>query len=364
MTNTTTALLNLMMEDMNDAPAVFRPTKYWKTASKHILEDIKTAGIENFQSHKSASKYYVPSYSENLSGQEMNCFSLIEENFVQFALSNDIDPSRAAHCKTLYQYFIKGFLEGHIKGYMHYNTFLAADTSKAPHLSNISQSSIGNPHELFTFHGKKYSRVFLNYLRALAFLKKHVSDTDTIKTILEIGGGYGTLGEIMLQSNHDCFYINIDIPPLSYVSTYYLQQVFGQDAIADYSTTRDMEIIDIDILKEKYRGAVLCPWQLPRIKGNFDLFANFISFQEMEPAIVENYASYLNRIISKYMLLRNSSTGKPSSSSSNNKPCVDTPVVRQHYLDFFEPFSLIAADSKIFGDQHQGLDSEVLILGR
>ncbi len=68
----------------------------------------------------------------------------------------------------------------------------------------------------------------LNYLKGLAFLKKTVG-TSSIRRVLEIGGGYGTLGEIFLKSDYDnSVYIDVDIPPAAYVATRYLQKVFGE----------------------------------------------------------------------------------------------------------------------------------------
>lgn len=87
----------------------------------------------------------------------------------------------------------------------------------------------------------------------------------------------GTLGEIFLKSDRTSFYVNIDIPPVAAVSSYYLNQVFGKEKVLTYDQSRDMEFIDIDQIKEKYSMAVFCPWQLPKIKGEFDLFVNFIS---------------------------------------------------------------------------------------
>ncbi|MCK5679861.1 putative sugar O-methyltransferase [bacterium] len=85
-------------------------------------------------------------------------------------------------------------------------------SSRVPKLDKVSESQVGNPTQQFDFEGNLYSRSLLNYLRGLVYLKSLV-ETGTINSVLEIGGGYGTLGEIFLKSDFDrYFYVNVDIP--------------------------------------------------------------------------------------------------------------------------------------------------------
>jgi putative sugar O-methyltransferase len=77
---------------------------------------------------------------------------------------------------------------------------LAADESgRLPRLDLFSESSYGDPVEHFEFSGRKFSRSALNYLLELAFLKKNLGG-DVPRVVLEIDGGFGTLGEVMAAS--------------------------------------------------------------------------------------------------------------------------------------------------------------------
>jgi len=195
----------------------------------------------------------------------------------------------------------------------------------------------------------------LNYLRGLAFIKKHI-DTGQIETVMEVGGGYGTLGEILLKCEEkDYFYLDVDIPPTGYIAAYYLKQVFGSQAIASYGVTRDWEEIDLTKAKTTHRATVVTPWQLPQVKGQIDLFVNFISFQEMEPDVVTNYIDHVNRLGATYVLLRNSTKGKKS---------VGRRIVRDDYIRLLSSFHLIASDSFVFGGWSPTAESEVMIFRR
>jgi len=116
----------------------------------------------------------------------------------------------------------------------------------------------------------------------LVLLKKTV-DTSSLQTALEIGGGFGTVGEILNGARPDAFYADVDIPPVAAIATWYLEQVLGEDRVLGYEQTRDWDRIDLAEIARSHRAVVLRPWQLPHVEGQVDLFMNFVSFQEMEP---------------------------------------------------------------------------------
>jgi putative sugar O-methyltransferase len=247
----------------------------------------------------------------------------------------------------------------------HYITFLSNDDdTKPPHLRDYSENLAGRIFPPIKFGENNYTPTSLSYLKGLAFLKKHV-DASIIKNVIEIGGGYGNLGEILLKSTPEqIFYVNVDIPPISAVATYYLQTVFGKEAILDYSQSAEMEILDIEEIRKKYKGMVICPWQLPKIKGNFELSVNYVSFQEMEPEVVKNYVTYLNALTSNYVLMRNSRYGKQIASQPYTFGVIKQ-TTREDYLNFFSDFNLVALDCKTFGYfSPPNFESEVMLLER
>ena len=320
MINEDNFLLREMCSDILIAPDCYRATNFWESVSPSILTDLNKLGFTNFRQHPSAKHLYVPGYPDDENGLAM---------------------------------------AGH-----DYKSFKDFDVSaRSPKLDKVSESQVGNPKQQFNFEENLYSRSLLNYLRGLVYLKSLV-DTETISSVLEIGGGYGTLGEIFLKSDFDCyFYVNVDIPPLSYISTRYLEEVFGKENVAGYDVTKEMDVIDVAEISKKYKVMVLCSWQLPRLQGVFELFVNYISFQEMEPNVVANYAKHVNRLVKSYILLRNQRSGKQVAKKAGDFGVLE-PVTREHYLKFFSGFDLVGVDSKTFGGEKDGFASEVMVLSR
>ena len=344
------ALLDLMIKDMENSVDLFKPTNFWEKGITDILHDLKAdQDFENFRSHRSANSMYVPIYDHSVYKKHRK---LIDKLF-KVNYSNKPKPAIEG---------IFGLFSGYNTAKSDYRTFLATNKHTYPYLSELSESLIGNPVDFYNFNVKNYSRSFLNYLLGLNFLKNNVN-TDNIKTVLEIGGGYGTLGEILLKSSPDIFYVNIDIPPVAAVSTFYLSKIFGEENVLSYEDSRNLEIIDIEELRKKYKCIVLCPWQIDKLKGEFDLFVNFMSFQEMEPHIVRNYISIVEKHTSQYILLRNSQSGKNLAKGKNDIGVLE-PTATEDMYKMFKEFSLVNKDSMVYGQHTKDFVSEIACLSR
>ena len=167
--------------------------------------------------------------------------------------------------------------------------------------------------------------------------------------MLEIGAGFGSLGEILLSDErNECLYVDVDIPPTIQVATYYLASVFGEKAVLDYQAARAMGVVDLADVSRSHKAAMLATWQLPKVVGKVDLFVNFISFQEMEPDVVRNYLSHVGRLGARYVLLRNLREGKAKAKSAKDVGVCD-PVLGGMYDSFLARYRLLATNTVPFG---------------
>ncbi|MFC1701851.1 putative sugar O-methyltransferase [Pseudomonadota bacterium] len=326
---------------------IYQATSFWKQASREIIAAIEKSGIENFRNLDAALGYFVPNY-----GIPANSFDEITEKRITALLK-----SKGTHKQSL---AMSEFLSGYFHALADYRVFISSDnTAKRPILSDFSESGYGNPTEQFEFSGKKYSRSALNYLLGLCFLKKHMDDNDKLDTVLEIGGGFGTLGEI-LKFSAGTRYINIDIPPTSFISWTYLSNIYIDSVIE--SCVHDKKTIDISELGP---CSVFNSWDIEKLEGEIDLFVNFISFQEMEPDVVENYLKHVKRLHPKYILLRNMREGKQAKKVSTDVG-VETPIMKSDYIKMIEgSYSLIATNVFPFGYKTvDGFHSELLLFRR
>jgi len=327
--------LQCMLDDMDKQEELYRPTSFWQEASKLIIEDINNNGITNFRSLVSAYSMFAPIYSYFEYVKDKTLFTKTKNELLK--VTSDIKSNIK----------LELLISGQIQAWSDYRVLQASNRDYAPYTNKVTESNLGNPIEHYNFDGRNFSRSFLNYLLGLSFLKQHI-ESPKIKTVMEIGGGFGTLGEILLgDERHDYFYINADIPPVSFVSSYYLKELFG-DEVATYSDLKERELLDIDSLKQEYKALNIASWQVPKLRGKIDLFVNFISFQEMEPEVVQNYANYIIKLNPQYILLRNIEEGKKRK-DENTIYGVDEPILGSSYDNFFSNYKLLATDGSIFG---------------
>ncbi len=323
---------------------LYRPSSFWKNVTKEIVRLIELHGIENFRTHNTIFSYFAPTY-----GVPCNSFNQQIVDHITGLLQSTGNKKQ--------QLAMQEFLSGYFHALSDYRVFSASDDNqKQPCLQSFSESDYGKPNEQFEFDGKKFSRSALNYLTGLCFLKKHISADDEIATVMEIGGGFGTLGEILFHFG-DSKYINIDIPPVSFVSWSYLSHLYGESGIEPYQNTKG--IIDIGALRP---CTVLNTWDIETLRGNIDLFVNFISFQEMEPAIVANYLSHIKQLNPKYILLRNMREGKQKKLSEAGHG-VEQPILKDDYMKMIDDTHLLIASNVIpFGYKTvDGYHSELML---
>lgn len=342
-------LLQIMLEDMFQQDAIHQPTSFWSAASAKIVAELEQRGFEAFRALESTRMFFVPSY-----GPPGNMLSPADVQALEAKLLETIPAGSKTHATLMHM------LSGEAWALSDYRVYRAGDRPQvAPKIDDVSESSVGGVPDQVTFEGRNYSRSFLNYLHGLVFLKQHV-DTSNLRRVLEIGGGFGTLGEILHQANGGYSYVDVDIPPTSAVSSYYLSQQPGLKLI-DYSQTREQAEIAAPPPGEQM---VLCPWQFPRLQGTMDLFVNFISFQEMEPHVVAAYLAQVDRLQTRYVLLRNLREGKAK--KSERVPYgVETPMLADEYDRQLPNYELIATNVIPYGYRTiDGFHSELRLYRR
>ena len=317
---------------------------FWQKALDDIEREFLLNGIRNFRGSDLNLNFFVPTY-----GCPGNGFTATQKENLIKKCSN-LSKKQKAH--------VKNSLNGFNHALSDYGTFYASNFKYDPYnLLSFSESKIGNPVEHFHFNNKNYSRSSLNYLLGLSFLQQQVPDFIPSR-VLEIGGGFGTLGEILTKCNiPDLKYIDLDLSPMFIIASEYAKKVFGDREIFETGTYTD-EKLEID---ELCKLNFLPNWSIETLKGKIDLFVNFISFQEMEPNIVGNYASHVQKLEPEFLLLRNLREGKQK--SIKGRLGVNQPILGDDYLEFFDQYKLKASNTVPFGFQTvDGYNSEIMLL--
>jgi putative sugar O-methyltransferase len=341
--------LTKAMDQLTKIHPLYKPTSFWEKACGQLAQEFASHGMTRFRQGKTALSYFVPTYAPPTLGINAEDSKLLLETL-----------SGSGQSSVKSELALRSFLSGSLHALSDYRTFIASCHGSAAQLSQFTESKVGSPIEQFDFEGRHYSRSSLNYLLGLSFLSKHI-DLSEIETVLEIGGGFGTLGEILLKtSNKPVKYIDVDIPPTHYAAEYYLREVFGKDNVKIFEEFELVRDVAIETLSA---ANVMCSWQIEKLQGKIDLFVNFISFQEMEPEVVQNYLRHIDRLESKWILLRNLREGKQIRTQTSAG--VQKPLLTEHYISYLANYELINRNVVPFG--YRTVDvfhSELLIFKR
>jgi putative sugar O-methyltransferase len=340
--------LSLARADMQEQSTLYRPTAFWDRASAAIVDELCQHGIDNFRALPKPLSFFVPTY-----GVPGNCYTTAQSDGLKTWLKDSFPAAVKA------QLGLEQYLTGQMAATGDYRTLLAADDpSRRPFLDKFSECDYGSPVEQFELEGRQFSRSSLNYLLGLAMLKKHLGGEE-ISNVLEIGGGFGTLGEVLASAGIPGLrYVDVDIPPTSYVAECYLKAALGESNVTGYAATRSLETIQISELP---MASVLCSWQIEKLQGQIDLFVNFISFQEMEPDVVNNYLSHVRRLGTRWVLLRNIREGKRKR-TSEHEVGVETPILGDDYATMLPGYSLVERSVHPYGFRTvDGFHSELFL---
>ena len=323
---------------------LYKAGPFWESALTDIAKEFSKEGIENFRNSSLNLEFFVPTYGSPGNGLTKKQISTIVNNAAQFP-----EKQRA---------YIANSLNGLNHASADYGTFFSSNFKHDRlKLLSFSESSVGNPVEHFTFDERLYSRSSLNYLLGLTFLQLSVPDFIPHK-VLEIGGGFGTLGEILYKCKiPDLQYIDLDLPPMVSIASQYSKTVFSETEVYEFNDPSEQNLVIDTLSKLNF----LPNWSIEKLDGKIDLFVNFISFQEMEPEIVKNYAYHIQRLNPNFLLLRNLREGKQKANGKNLG--VKTPIKKEDYLSFFDQYKVRELNVFPFGYKTvDGFNSELMLM--
>ena len=325
---------------------VYQPGQFWKVALADIAKSFTKTGVGSFREEPINLNFFVPTY-----GPPGNGFGKDLINPILEILDLGATKKQKQHAQLCF--------DGNMQALADYRTFIASNSKTDNfHLLNFSESSVGRPKEHFKFGGNYFSRSSLNYLLGLSYLKQIAPDF-VPKKVLEIGGGFGTLGEIIFKSNITDFkYIDLDLPPMFLIAQEYLKSSIKKNEFFFIDYFNEPEELDVEKLPQI---SCLPNWYIKRLRGKIDLFVNFISFQEMEPEIVENYVNQVLQLKPRFVLLRNLREGKQV--SQNGSLGVMRPILKDDYISYFKGYTLLGSNVCPFGyETVDGFHSELLVL--
>lgn len=305
-----------MMSGVAGCDPVFRPTNFWTPGLRELLVDLESRGLDTFKSWQSAATWFYPRYGLDLRPGAM---ALLVDRAIE------LDG-------TLSRRRVQQRLNGLRDAQRDFDVVaLAWDHDRWPFdLDGWGESAFARPRQRFALRGSdgpRWTKPYLNYLLCLSALSRHVVRPPV--SFLEVGGGFGVLGELVMQRDAAVRYVNLDIPPLLTVSSYYLTTLFGRERVLAGDELPAAGPV------APQRSACLPNWRIDDLRGDFDVFVNSFSFQEMEPHVVERYIAAVAGLGVEYVVSLNSRDGKRRAVHGEEGGVLD-PVTSQRIAETFQ----------------------------
>ena len=274
-------LLTLLNDDAKEVDPIFLAGPYWSNKTKVSLNEIRKNGIDRF---RSSTSLISQSYGDNVNLDVTNLSSIINKTPFQDILNNQIDLTERYFLQTLKLY--KRIFESDTNILQLINDYNIDDSTEFDCVYKVN------------INGKFYSIHYISLVQQLDFAMSKI-DFSSVKTMFEIGGGFGATCHMVLNNfKRVKKYLYLDIFPNLYVGTQYLKNFFS-NAVKDYSKTRDLKSIKFSS-NDELEIFCIAPWQLKHFDSEIDLFYNSHSFVEMPKEFVQNYCNEItDKLITK-----------------------------------------------------------------
>ena len=158
-------------------------------------------------------------------------------------------------------------------------------------LRNLEKKNIGNSpnSRIFLGHLFDFNRLFHIYFYSL--IKKLIPNR--LFLICEIGGGFGSLAQIIIKNHKSVKYFLLDLPESNLISTFYLSEHFPLKRFFLYDNYLIKSRIDhSDLLN--YDIFILPPWVQFEKTLYINLFINTRSMMEMNKKSIEYYFNFIH----------------------------------------------------------------------
>ena len=280
--------LRQMLDEFPKFREEILPSKYWEALNERNLKQISEDSYDNFK--RTVARNYFTFIVQPWNRQIR---FLIRSLPLGQAISTYIGAFFAPHHDILkwYRSIYYNVLTKLLWAYVERN-----DPEKL--LERLSEPLEGNPPRVYQGDRLISQDLANSFLEYVAVMHEDV-DQNEIRTIMELGSGYGRTAYVYLTLNPDRRYVLVDIPPALYICEKYLSDIFKDRKIFRFRPFERFEDV-----KDEYENAdivFLMPHQLELLpEKSIDLFINISSLHEMRIDQINYYFKVMEKLTSKY----------------------------------------------------------------
>lgn len=275
--------VQMMFSELERGRPEVQPSKYWKKLNQGNQAQLFSTGFENFR--RTVAKDYF-TWTRMVPWDEQFRF-LIRNLPATTTIANlfrTFMPPKHQHI-PLRQSLTYNFLSNMVWDYA---------VRSFPGIEKLYEPPVGNPPRLLR-NGRLISQDLANSGLEAQFILSNVPRISAVRTVCELGAGYGRTAHALLTLRPDLRYVVVDIPPALHVSQRYLAAVYPQRKVFKFRPFDTYANIKREF--ESAELAFLLPSQLEFLPDDcFDLFINISSLHEMSIEQIRYYFGRIRRV--------------------------------------------------------------------
>ncbi|HOI72920.1 MAG TPA: putative sugar O-methyltransferase [Syntrophales bacterium] len=273
-----------MLRDFIDRQEAATTSKYWSVLCRKNVAQLLETGYENFK------QTVALNYFTWIVGKDDPQFLFLKSHLPQDAVTEA--EKRAAASRQ------HAFMTKEQSEFYNLMTYLlweyAAGEVGANLLNRLEEPVEGNPPSVM-LDGRNISQDLANSVLEYDSVIRGLSDVKQVRSIIELGGGYGRTAYAFLSLLPSVRYFMVDIPPALYIAERYLTRQFPDRKIFPYRSFKDFRDVDAEFREAQI--AFLMPEQLDLLPDrSVDLFLAVDCLHEMRPEQIMRYYRTIDRI--------------------------------------------------------------------
>lgn len=286
-------LLQEMYADHLAGPEIYRASVFWEKLNQLNIEWLKVDGLDNFKRtvNNNYFNWMVNTKSDYFRSVASYFFANAKRHprkLLSFILTHVDEMYHRTYVSTSTQ---TTYLQRKI--YALYVLFLfeyVRDHDEFGLFGKLEEPMVGNP-IVVEKKGKRISQDISNSYMEYSYIRHALgNDFHTVKTIVEVGGGYGRLSYLfhLLHQGEGVKIVMVDLPPALLVAQWYLPKVFPDARVMGYR-----KFTSFSEIEHEFKSSSICfllPHQLELLpEGTIDLLINVSSLHEMSREQINKY---------------------------------------------------------------------------
>jgi putative sugar O-methyltransferase len=281
--------LAAMLSEMESAPAIFRPSRFWDYHNERNLEQIADAGFGAFKRTVNTNYFQWEPGSPRGDGARERVMRRLLSLWLRrpdprVLRARLLEPQHSVHAGAAARWHAVGVA---------ILWELARRRDRLGLLESGPEPTLGAP--LYVRHrGRRITEDVAHSALELATIDEAGGLPAAGSRVVELGAGYGRLAWLLLTEVADLRYIVCDIPPALAIAQRYLTELFPQRPTFRFRHFEDPAAAGAELAQSSL--AFLLPHQLALLAPlEADLFINISSLHEMRPDQIENWFGLIDR---------------------------------------------------------------------